>query len=220
VLLATKAFSIEEFVPDRIKVTAKLDKPFLRPAESSTLSINAVNFFGPPAAARRYETEIQVRQQAFNAKKYSDYDFTLANQQSFTDNEVKEGITDESGNAMITYDVPAMYQNVGLLQARFYTTVFDETGRPVSRMTPADIYTQDVFHGIKDDGSYYYPLNSTVNFSLLSVARDGTPTNATGLGATHQARVQNGAFAERRLLPLRLAERRQGCAGTANDSRR
>ncbi len=181
VLLASKAFSIEEFVPDRIKVGATLDKPFLRPAESTTLSISATNFFGPPAANRRYETEIQVRQQAFAAKKYSDYDFALANQQSFTDNEVKEGSTDENGRAAITYEVPAMYQNAGLLQARFYTTVFDETGRPVSRMTPVDIYTQDVFHGIKDDGSYYYPLNSTVNFSLVSVGRNGAATSATAL---------------------------------------
>lgn len=50
VLLATKNFNIEEFVPDRIKVTTKLDKPFLSPGQSASLSVNAVNFFGPPAA--------------------------------------------------------------------------------------------------------------------------------------------------------------------------
>ena len=56
VLLATKNFMIEEFVPDRIKINARLDKPFLRPAQTTTLSINAMNFFGPPAANRNYET--------------------------------------------------------------------------------------------------------------------------------------------------------------------
>ena len=39
------------------------------------------------------------------------------------------------------------------------TTVFDETGRPVSRATKADVFTQDIFNGIKDDGFYYYSLN-------------------------------------------------------------
>ena len=29
--------------------------------------------------------------------------------------------------------VPATYANMGVLQTNFYTTVFDETGRPVSR---------------------------------------------------------------------------------------
>ncbi len=179
VLLATQNFMIEEFVPDRIKVTTKLDKLFLRPAETTTLQIGAMNFFGPPAANRNFETEIQIRQKGFSAKKYSDYDFTLANQQSFTDKEVKQGITDARGNASITFQVPAMYANVGLLQAAFFTTVFDETGRPVSRAATADIFTQDVFHGIKDDGSYYYPLNSTVRFSLVSLNKDGVPTPAT-----------------------------------------
>ena len=36
VLLAYKEFfMIEEFVPDRIRVNAKLDKPFLKPGEST-----------------------------------------------------------------------------------------------------------------------------------------------------------------------------------------
>ena len=33
VLLASKNFSVEEFVPDRIRVNTKLDKTFLRPGE-------------------------------------------------------------------------------------------------------------------------------------------------------------------------------------------
>ncbi|HEX8314007.1 MAG TPA: MG2 domain-containing protein, partial [Flavisolibacter sp.] len=117
VLLATSNFMIEEFVPDRLKITAKLDKPFLRPSETTTLSINAVNFFGPPAANRNYETEIQVKQKQFTAKKYGDYDFSLANQQSFSDKVVKQGTTDDAGNASLTFDVPAMYAASGLLGA-------------------------------------------------------------------------------------------------------
>ncbi len=66
VLLASKNFSVEEFVPDRIRVNAKLDKAFLKPGESANLSINAMNFFGPPASGRNYETEIQVKQKYFS----------------------------------------------------------------------------------------------------------------------------------------------------------
>ena len=179
VLLATKNFMIEEFVPDRIKITTKLDKPFLRPSETTNLSINAVNFFGPPAANRNFETEIQVKQKQFTAKGYNDYDLSLENQKSFSDKIVKQGTTDASGNASISFDVPSMYANTGLLAANFYTTVFDETGRPVSRVTSTDIFTQDVFNGIKDDGSYYYPLNSTVKFSLVSLNKGGATVNAS-----------------------------------------
>ncbi|MCU7548373.1 MG2 domain-containing protein [Chitinophagaceae bacterium LB-8] len=179
VLLASKNFMIEEFVPDRIRLTTKLDKPYLRPQDKATLSINAVNFFGPPAANRNYETEIQIKQKKFIVKSFNQYDFDLDNQQTFFDKDVKEGKTDANGNAIVTHEIPGMYANIGLLQASFYSTVFDETGRPVSRMASADVYTQDVFHGIKDDGYYYYALNQPVKFQMISVNRDGVPTTAT-----------------------------------------
>jgi uncharacterized protein YfaS (alpha-2-macroglobulin family) len=179
VLLATKNFSIEEFVPDRIRVNAKIDKPFLRPGESASLSINAMNFFGPPAANRNYETEIQVRQKYFSPEKFADYDFTLANQTSFFNKDVKEGKTDEEGNAVVAYEIPATYTNVGALQANFYTTVFDETGRPVSRAASIDVFTQDVFFGIKRDWYYYAPLNQPVKFQLAAVNKDGTGSSGT-----------------------------------------
>lgn len=179
VLLASENFMIEEFVPDRIRVTTKLSSASLRPQETTTLSLNAVNFFGPPAANRNYETEIQVKQKQFSSKNFRDYDFSLANQKSFFDKEVKEGKTDAQGNATETYTVPALYTNTGLLQVSFYTTVFDETGRPVSRTVSADIFTQDVFHGIKDDGYYYYSLNQPVSFQLVSADKNGNPATAT-----------------------------------------
>ncbi len=173
VLLSTQNFRIEEFVPDRIKVTAKLDKEFLEPGESSQLDIHAVNFFGPPASNRNYECEIQVKQKSFNPKKYNNYDFGLANQNSFFDKINREGKTDDQGNATEKYEVPeSNYKNLGLLEASFYTTVFDETGRPVSRKTTTDIYTQPVFFGIADDGSWYYPLNQTVKFPLIALDKN------------------------------------------------
>ena len=177
ILLATKSFNIEEFVPDRIKVTAKLDKALLSPGQSANLSVNAVNFFGPPAANRNYETEIQIRQKAFYPKKYSQYNFSLANQNSFFNKIVKEGTTDANGNATESYTVPDDHLNMGVLQANFYATVFDETGRPVSRSVTADIYTQQVFFGIADDGYWYYPLNQTVRFPLIALDKNEKPVN-------------------------------------------
>jgi alpha-2-macroglobulin len=183
VLLAAKNFSIEEFVPDRIRVNVKTDKPTLRPGESSTISINAMNFFGPPAANRNYETEIQVKQKYFSPEKFPAYDFSLVNKASVFDKEIKEGKTDTEGNATEVYEVPGTYSNMGALQATFYTTVFDETGRPVSRATSVDVYTQDVFFGVKQDWFFYYPLNQAVKFDLVAVNKDGN-------GITSAAKVE------------------------------
>jgi alpha-2-macroglobulin len=172
ILLATQTFRVEEFVPDRIKVTAKLDKPFLQPGDVSELNIHAVNFFGPPAANRNYECEIQVKQKSFSSKKYNNYDFGLANQNSFFDKVVREGKTNEEGDAKEKYEVQQTFKNMGVLQANFYATVFDETGRPVSRNTSADIFTQQIFFGIAGDGYYYYPLGQTVDFGLVALDKN------------------------------------------------
>ncbi len=179
VLLSSKNFSVEEFVPDRIRVKANLDKTFLRPGDVSILSINAMNFFGPPAANRNYETEIQVKQKNFSPEKFTDYDFGLANQKTFFDKQVKQGKTDADGNAKLEYTVPATYSNMGVLLTNFYTTVFDETGRPVSKASSIDLFTQDEFFGIKKDWSYYYPLNQPVKFQLVAVNKDGNGISAT-----------------------------------------
>ena len=183
VLLSSKNFMIEEFVPDRIKVTATLDKPSLQPGEIAKLSIHAVNFFGPPAANRNYETEIQVKQKSFNPKKYDRYNFSIANPGISFDKIVNEGKTDESGNAAENFIAKKDYQNVGLLEATFYATVFDETGRPVSRSAAAAIYTQSVFYGIGEDGWWYYPLNKAIQFPVIAV-------NKTEQLATAQAKVE------------------------------
>lgn len=172
VLLGSESFNIEEFVPDRIKVSATLDKTSLAPGQTGNLTINAVNFFGPPAANRKYEAEIQVRSKYFSPKKYRGYDFGIRNIGVSLDKDVKEGSTDADGNASVSYAVPEMFKNAGVLQATFYTTVFDETGRPVSRNTSADIFTQQQFFGIGSDGYWYYPLNQAIRFPLIALDKN------------------------------------------------
>jgi hypothetical protein len=179
VLLATQPFRIEEFVPDRIKVTAQLDKTVLETGDAAKLSIHAVNFFGPPAANRNYECEIQVHSLNFRPKDHDDYDFNLSDQSASFDKNVRQGKTDDQGNAVENYDVPDIFKNIGLLQATFYATVFDETGRPVSRSTSVNIYTQPHFFGVADDGYWFYPLNQPVTFPLIAIDRNEKVVSGT-----------------------------------------
>lgn len=178
VLLSSKSFSVEEFVPDRIKVSTELNKKIVAVGDSTSLKINAVNFFGPPAANRKYETEIQFKQSYFSPVKYERYSFALSNQTSFFDKVVKQGTTDANGNAVEGVSVPSMYKNMGLLALNIYTTVFDETGRPVSRVTNADVFTQNVFYGLGYDGYDYYPLNQSIQFPMIALSKEEKVVNA------------------------------------------
>jgi uncharacterized protein YfaS (alpha-2-macroglobulin family) len=191
ILLSTEAFHVEEFVPDRIKVTATLNKEFYEPGQTADLKIQAVNFFGPPAANRNYECEFQLKQKIFFAKKFNNYNFSLTNQKTFYDKVTREGKTNEAGEASEKFLLEDMYKNIGLLQADFYSTVFDETGRPVSRLNSASIYTQPVYYGIANDGSYYYPLNQSVRFHLIALDKNQqvVPSNAQVSIVKHEYRT-------------------------------
>jgi uncharacterized protein YfaS (alpha-2-macroglobulin family) len=66
---------------------------------------------------------------------------------------------------------------MGILQARFFATVFDETGRPVSRSVSSDIFTQRIFPGIADDGYGYYPLNQVIRFPVIAIDKNEQVVN-------------------------------------------
>ena len=151
----------------------------MNPAQTGQLNINAVNFFGPPAANRNYEVELQLRSSDFKPKKYTQYDFSVMNQGLSFDKGFREGKTDADGNAIETFEVPAMFKNTGLLESVFYTTVFDETGRPVSRVQRVPVYTQPVFFGVADDGYWYYPLNQPVKFPVIALDRSEKVVSGT-----------------------------------------
>jgi hypothetical protein len=177
VLLATKSFHVEEFVPDRIKVEVKTDKKDAGPGEKIQLDVKAQNFFGPPASDRNYECDIQLSQKYFYSEKYNRYSFGLSNQSISFDHIVRNGKTNAEGKATEVLEIPDAYRNVGMLTANFYATVFDETGRPVSRSVAVDIPTQPYFLGIADDGYYYYPLNQKMSFPLIALNKDGQLLN-------------------------------------------
>jgi uncharacterized protein YfaS (alpha-2-macroglobulin family) len=169
VLIRTYTFKVEEFVPDRIKVTAKTDKELLRPGMQTQLQIDAVNYFGPPAAGRNYEAELEIREKPFRPQQYPSFDFSISNRQQFFDNILRQGKTNAQGRAMESFTIPENYKGMGLLQARFFTTVFDENGRPVARNIMANVLTQDIMVGIGGSGYQYIPLNQAIRIPLVAL---------------------------------------------------
>jgi len=147
--IAGKQFSVEEFVPDRIKVVSSVDKQEAIPGDTLIADITATNLFGPPAANRNYEVELQLNRKDFYSKKYSGYNFSIHTPDQINiDNVVRNGKTDANGKAKESFQLPD-YTDVGILSGNIFTTVFDETGRPVHQTTNFNENTQEVFFGIK-----------------------------------------------------------------------
>ncbi|MEM7548512.1 MAG: MG2 domain-containing protein [Bacteroidota bacterium] len=172
VYLKDYSFQVEEFLPDRIKVETSLNKESYVPDEDIIIDVQALNLFGPPAANRNAEINWQIRHQNFYSRDYNTYDFSLWPNQYTLLNNVLEDETDAEGKVSQRYTVPEDFANRGLLKAELYTTVFDETGRPVSRKETADIHTQERYLGA-EWGSYYIPTNRTHRIKLVAVDKEG-----------------------------------------------
>jgi alpha-2-macroglobulin len=178
VLLASRNISIEEFMPDRIKVDVKAGKEFYRNGETIQINATALNLFGPPASNRNYQMELNLNRKLFEPKGYNGYVFDINDNTNF-EMIAREGVTNENGLASESFQIPATYSNMGVLEAKAYVTVFDETGRPVNRLKKLDIFTQSVFYGIGMPDTYI-GTNVPSQIPLVALNKDGQPTTAKG----------------------------------------
>ncbi|MFN4146743.1 MAG: alpha-2-macroglobulin family protein [Runella sp.] len=179
VLLTSKRLYIEEFMPDRIKVDTKTDRDDYRLGQPINMTATATNLFGPPASGRNYEMEFSLKKKAFVAPNFKDYIFDMPNDTKI-ENTVRQGVTNENGLAKETFNADANLTGIGVLEGKIYVTVFDETGRPVNRLKRFNLYTQDIFYGIKLN-DYYVGLNAPVPIGLAAVDKNGNPANASAL---------------------------------------
>ncbi len=179
ILIGSKNVYVEEFMPDRIDVKLTAAKPEFVQGDTVKASVLATNFFGPPAAHRNYEFEFNLSRKYFYSKDFPDYNFSVHTENEIQfEKKVEQGQTDDKGEATAKFPIPASYENLGVLQGKLFATVFDETGRPVNRMKTFNIYTQNVFYGIKLD-DYYASRGKNMIIGLASCNKDGKAVKST-----------------------------------------
>ncbi|KAA9332164.1 alpha-2-macroglobulin family protein [Hymenobacter busanensis] len=199
VLLTSKQISVEEFVPDRLKVTVTAAPTVVKPGQTVRAAVLAQNLFGPPATDRKVEVEFSLKQKTFAPKDYPDYSFSLESggtQRRYSDGTesesslnsrfekaVREGQTDAQGRATVEYPVPD-YRDLGTLEGTAFGTVFDETGRPVNRLATFEVRTQQVMYGVQqlpELVSTRQPTNIRVVALNPQNSTQGKPANAAAL---------------------------------------
>ncbi len=178
VLLNSDVVKVEEFVPDRIKVKVDASKKEVFAGQSVMMKLQANNLFGPPAANRNYEITQRIKRKYFSSKDYYKYNFNITGGKTYFESKVRKGKTDNLGQASESYTYSVSYKDMGLLQADYFITVFDETGRPVNRYQSVKVYTQDKFFGINIQ-DYYNTVNKQMSIPLIVLNKDGKATNGT-----------------------------------------
>src|SRR5690606_34395637 len=79
VLLNSYNISVEDFMPDRLKVQLKTDKTEYSPGASIQATVQADYLLRTPAAGRYYECMLYVRKSNFTSTAFPDYSFAISN---------------------------------------------------------------------------------------------------------------------------------------------
>ncbi len=171
-LIGTYQFKVEEFVPDKIRVNVKTDKEKTKPGEKVNIKVDAEFLFGAPAAEMKYEADIQLNHKSFNSKNYPEYVFSNSSIKNTTvENVFLDGQLDNEGRTNIEYTLPSEIKTGGVVTGTAYVSVFDLTGRTVTRSANFEVYPKEYFIGIKTS-DYYFGVNDKINFNLIAVNPD------------------------------------------------
>lgn len=167
-------FSVEEFMPERIKVTAKSDKDEYKAGEEARIQIEGITLFGPPAAGRRTKMRLKVEPERFNPAGYQSYEFGDPHR-TFTniDEELGDNELDRDGLANYQYVFPKQLTPPAKLRATFQATVIEEGGRAVSSYKVVSFHPYDSYIGVKPLVQEYGEVGKPYNIKYIILNSQG-----------------------------------------------
>ncbi|MFO7445213.1 MAG: MG2 domain-containing protein [Ignavibacteriaceae bacterium] len=168
-IIGSYRFSVEEFLPDKIRVNLKESKKTAYPGDIVSVNIDAEFLYGAKASGLKYQAESQYKHKPYQSKNYPAFDFSNSSTTN-TDAESNfiDGVLDDNGNAAITDTIPPDITGGGIIENNIYVSVFDLTGRTVNRYASIDIFPKKYFIGINAPG-YYFGTNEKLSFKLVAV---------------------------------------------------
>lgn len=183
-LIGNYKFSIEDFVPDKIRVMLKNEPEKALKGQTITTSVDAEFLFGAKAADMPYQADIQLRHKPFISKQFSRFTFSNSSiENSIIQNQLMDGKLNSEGHADILYQIPNDIKSSGIITAYQFVSVFDLTGRPVNRVSSAEIYPNKNYIGIRSD-KYYVGTNDEIDFQVIAVDQNDKPVENLRVMAT------------------------------------
>lgn len=182
-VIGSAGFSVEEFMPERIKVTTKLDRQSYSDGETATVKVEGMNLFGPPAAGRRVELKVKLEPVPFSPQGYASFNFGDPERSfSVKEQELGEGKLDKDGLATFTYKFPEGLTPPAKLRSIFHATVIEDGGRAVSSYQVADLHCYDRYIGVKSaTGDNYCNLNQPYQVKYIVLDQEGQPLDKAEL---------------------------------------
>jgi uncharacterized protein YfaS (alpha-2-macroglobulin family) len=143
-------FSVEEFVPDRMKVRVELDRTAYRTGDEMQITVEGTTLYGPPAAGRRVQSSVHVEPFPFAPDAYRSFTFGDPDLEFTTVKaDLNELTLDDEGLAHLKYTLSSDLKPPASLRAAVQVTVLEAGGRGVSSTRHAVVHAYDSYVGLR-----------------------------------------------------------------------
>ncbi|MDZ7318532.1 MAG: MG2 domain-containing protein, partial [candidate division KSB1 bacterium] len=167
-------FNVEEFVPDRMKVRLSTRQASYRAGEAIKMAVDAITFFGPPAAGRRVQADVELEAVPFSPAKWKSFSFQndkISFARMRTD--LGEELLDDQGRFEYVYRVPADLEAPSAVRAMLSATVLEPGGRGVTDYRGVIIHPHDAYVGLRMTREGYAIPHQAVPLELVVVDTAG-----------------------------------------------
>jgi uncharacterized protein YfaS (alpha-2-macroglobulin family) len=170
-------FDVQDFVPQKLKVTTKLDEETLLGDSRATLSVQADFLYGAPGQDLDSEAEARVQIQNQPFANYKTYRFGDT-RETFEERliEIGVGVTDEKG--ALEFPISLKAQNIRSsypLRLMVTSAVAEPGGRYVQKTNYVPLRTQDSYIGFKPNFEGRYASHkSPVGLNIVHLNAQGT----------------------------------------------
>ena len=178
-------FQVEEFMPDRMKVTITTDKSICKPGDELDIQVNAVNLFGPPAVGRKVQVSCELKAVSFldaaptlsadtDVTEWGSFIFgstgsNFAKQFVSQRIELGEAETDPEGKAHYQFIVPATLKASSLLNGILTATVSEIGGRAVTVSRRVVIHPYSHYVGLRRTKTADAKIDKPVRIDYVAV---------------------------------------------------
>ena len=177
------AFSVEEFVPERMEVTATASTTDFAAEDEASINVSARYLFGGSAAGSRFEIRCELAPARFAPKQFADYTFDIwreRSQRTVDLGQVTGTLGAEGASTLACPSLTGRGRMLGTSQLRAQVAVFESgSGRTTNARTSARVHPSSVYIGLKSS-TRQIETNKTFEISGVLVDWNGelNPTAA------------------------------------------
>jgi len=170
------SFNVEEFVPDRMKVTITTDRDSYFAGEKMAIGVEAVTLFGPPASGRQVQGNVEIEPVPFSPPDWKSFTFS-DEKKSFTKLvlDLDDQTLDAAGKFTYPFTIPSDLQPPSSLRGIVETTVLEPGGRGVTDYRAVNIHPYRTYVGLRQAKEGYAALNEATKIDFVVLNAEGAP---------------------------------------------